>query len=389
MFFGGTAPSTSRVDYRGAYGFDTLSFNAAGSAVKVAKDDQALDGRPSRNDRDNVRRDVEELVGSSFADDLGGSRGGMIREFPDDPRITGYGETFDGGRGNDVLRGANAQYEWFTTGAFADGADDMLPGTGETIVDYSARTRSVTVTVASGGRDDGEQGEGDQVLFGADFAYGGSSPAGDLLRGPINSTARIGLRGGPGPDTLVGTEGGDTIEGGPGVDNIVANGGNDTVLARDGESERIRCGAGSDTADRDRSETDVAECEAGKVGRLRLTPKAVVARRGVATLRLAWTHPRAWRKLRRIALVVEDRGVPVGRIEIDAKRRRIADDRALLRLVRRKKARLVREGKTVAARLSVKVDPALAGRRLRAYVGPVDVNGRRQTERAGTVRVPR
>jgi hypothetical protein len=53
-----------------------------------------------------------------------------------------------------------------------------------------------------------------------------------------------------------------------------------------------------------------------------------------------------------------------------------------------KQARLTRKGKTVAARLAVRLDDSLAGQQLTAEVEATDTRGRRQLERdAGTVRV--
>ena len=54
----------------------------------------------------------------------------------------------------------------------------------------------------------------------------------------------------------------------------------------------------------------------------------------------------------------------------------------------RKRTRLTRKGKTVTARLAVRLDESLAGQTLKAEVEATDWRGARQLERdAGTVRV--
>jgi hypothetical protein len=54
----------------------------------------------------------------------------------------------------------------------------------------------------------------------------------------------------------------------------------------------------------------------------------------------------------------------------------------------RKHARLSHEGKTVTARLALRLDASLAGTTLSAEVQATDTRGRRQIERdAGTIRV--
>jgi hypothetical protein len=78
--------------------------------------------------------------------------------------------------------------------------------------------------------------------------------------------------------------------------------------------------------------------------------------------------------------------MPVGEITIRPRSERITDDGAV-KLVRRA-TRLTRKGKTVAARLALRLDDSLAGQTLRADVEATDRRGRRQLERdAAPVRV--
>lgn len=68
------------------------------------------------------------------------------------------------------------------------------------------------------------------------------------------------LHGGSGRDILQGGEHDDRLVGGTGSDVLNAGPGSDSVNARDGESDRVSCGSGNDSARVDRSDTVVA-CE--------------------------------------------------------------------------------------------------------------------------------
>ena len=70
------------------------------------------------------------------------------------------------------------------------------------------------------------------------------------------------FRGVCGPDVLAGGDGNDTLNGHGGVDEYFGEAGDDTIKARDGNAERISCGAGDDEADNDFTDI-IAECERG------------------------------------------------------------------------------------------------------------------------------
>jgi hypothetical protein len=63
-------------------------------------------------------------------------------------------------------------------------------------------------------------------------------------------------------DVLAGGADNDTLDGGGGIDEYFGETGDDTIKARDGNAERISCGAGSDEADNDFTDI-IAECERG------------------------------------------------------------------------------------------------------------------------------
>jgi hypothetical protein len=71
--------------------------------------------------------------------------------------------------------------------------------------------------------------------------------------------------------------------------------------------------------------------------------------------------------------------VPVGEVVIRPHGKRVSGDGAVKVL----RSRLVRDGKTVAARLSLRLDESVAGRRLAAEVEAVDRRGARQVVKLG------
>ncbi|WP_194236521.1 calcium-binding protein [Streptomyces phyllanthi] len=191
-------------------------------------------------------------------------------------------DTFNGGAGDDLI----------VVDAAVDGADNVSGGPGRDLVDYSARTTPVTVTVDSVA-DDGAPGEGDTTNPDVELLEGGS--AGDTLTGsPSNTfedirgnegndtiTSGAGgssqLVGGPGNDTLraragagdvslFGSDGADTLFGGPGndilngqaeADVMVGGLGNDLVIGGAGDDQSIAESTSADGADEFRGGADI------------------------------------------------------------------------------------------------------------------------------------
>ena len=105
-------------------------------------------------------------------------------------------------------------------------------------------------------------------------------------------------------------------------------------------------------------------------------------------MKLSWRHPRGWKQLRRVMLRLYRGKARVGAVAISPQSRRI-HDRGAVTVVRRS-TRLTRKHKTVSARLALRLDRSMAGRRLRVEVEAVDVRGARQLEsRAGSISVSR
>jgi Ca2+-binding RTX toxin-like protein len=246
----------------GGDGKDTADYQNRSAALTITIDGAANDGAAS--EADNVKTDVEVVIGGSVGDTITGGSGA-------DELHGGAGnDTLNGGAGDDVLYGDTGNDELnggdgadtfvasdndaaitVATLAAGAGADVMNGGAGVDVVDYSARTANLAVTLcvdaskATGnttlttggcgtGSGDGESGEGDEVINvewvkggdGDDAVTGGS--ADETLEGGDGDDT---LSGGAGDDTLYGDDGDDTLNGGAGDDYL-----DDTVVSDPGNT---------------------------------------------------------------------------------------------------------------------------------------------------------
>ena len=375
-YIGATRPGVpTAVDFSGGGDLgDLADYSRAEQGIDVRKNDLPNDGRTTVGDKDNIRTDVTIVRGTRFRDILHGQNKFVTSE------------TLEPQGGDDFVLGISGLTS-VDMGAAPDGADKILGSSG-TIVSYAKRTNPIRAAVDLDGADDGEPGERDELRQ-VGSVTGGS--AGDTMLTRLNRIDGVGIAfvGGPGADTISGTDGRDFLTGGPGTDTLKAFGGQDQLSSNDNEpGDRLFCGAGFDKATTDAVEATVSDCEKRTVvGTLRLTPARLQAKAGETVhLRLSWRHPQSWSKLRAIELRLTEAGAPVGAITIRPKAERISDRGAVE--VMDKRTQLIRKGKTVTARLAVRLDKSLAGRTLKAEVEATDIRGRRQLERdAATVRV--
>jgi hypothetical protein len=176
------------------------------------------DGGSSNDTLDALTAAEATLDGGTGNDTLGGSPGG---------------DDLSGGDGQDALRGRLGN-DTLDGGA---GADVMNGGDGFDTASYSGRDVAVTVRL------DG-------------FANDGSSQDGEVARDNVNADVErvLGSRSGDtlvgnaGTQTLVGNAGADDLVGGDGGDTLSGGADNDTIQARDGVTDAIDCGPGTDTA---------------------------------------------------------------------------------------------------------------------------------------------
>jgi hypothetical protein len=351
---------------------DKVTYVEAPSGATVSLDGESNDDIIT-GDRHNVFSGVEVVEGSSFGDRIDGSD-------------ASHRERITGGLGLDILNGGNGP-DVFHEGPVASGSDDINGEGGVDLVDYSQRTQGVVID-HDFSFDDGAPGERDLVDPSVEDMFG-SQAVDQITAGPGPNV----IRGFGGGDTIRTGLGNDTLDGGTGVDTLLGQGDDDTLDTADNTPDVIRCGSDADgndvdTLNRDLQDVDATGCETvNSVGTLRLAPKALIAEAGKTTrLRLSWSHPQSWRKLRTVELrLIQDR-VPVGEIAIRPRTERITADGAA-NLVR-KHTRLTHKGKTVTARLAVRLDDSMAGEELTTDVEATDTRGRRQLERkAGSIRV--
>ena len=336
---------------------DKVTYAEAPSGATVSLDGQSNDDVIT-GDRHNVFSGVEAVEGSSFGDRIDGSD-------------ASHRERFTGGLGLDILNGGNGP-DVFHEGPVASGSDDINGEGGIDLVDYSQRTQGVVID-HDFSFDDGAPGERDLVDPSVEDMFG-SQAVDHITAGPGPNV----IRGFGGGDTIRTGLGNDTLDGGTGVDTLLAEDGDDTLDAADNTPDVMRCGLGTDTLNRDLQDVDATGCETvNSVGTLALAAKG-------STLRVAWTHPVSWKQLRRVTVRLKDGRKVAGQVTIRPRGERIDDSGA----VHVKRSKLVSRGKTVTAKLTLRYDRKLAGKRLKADVVAVDVRATKQVERnAATLRV--
>ena len=243
----GSAPLWSDT-FNGGSGIDTATYASHEYYVTVTLDGVANDGGFGEND--NVKTDIENLVGTFGPDTLVGDgadnvldgdgaggpgadtlRGGggtdvvtyALRSAPIHADLSGASGTGEdtigsdveglvGGSGDDLLSG-NGAANVINGGPGNDvldgrlGGDVLVGGAGpHDLVSYADRTKSVRVSL-DGVANDGESGEGDNA--GADVEDVSSGSGSDTLTGNASNNH---LEGGTGADTIVGGAGEDTVD---------------------------------------------------------------------------------------------------------------------------------------------------------------------------------
>jgi Ca2+-binding RTX toxin-like protein len=194
----------------GSGGRDVADYSARTARVVVNIDGVANDGESG--EQDNVTATTEDITGGAANDSLRGTAGSNILRGNGgtDSLYALEGDDFlIGGDGRDTSLGGDGNDRYLEPAA-ADGADRLYGGAGVDLIDYSARTAAVTVTLNSA-PGDGAPGEGDNAR--AEHVIGGAGA--DQLTGDGGPNQ---LSGGAGDDTLTGLGGLDQLDGGAGFD---------------------------------------------------------------------------------------------------------------------------------------------------------------------------
>ena len=93
---------------------------------------------------------------------------------------------------------------------------------------------------------------------------------------------------------------------------------------------------------------------------------------------MRWTHPKAWRDLRSVKVRLYEGAKPVGLIDVRPRGERLSAGGAVQTTANG--SRVTHRGRTVTARLAVRVKRSLAGRNVRVAVQATDRHGRQQFE---------
>jgi Ca2+-binding RTX toxin-like protein len=207
----------------------------------------------------------------------GGDGGDLLVGLSGNDLLTGRSgpDNLRGGPGDDILAGGAGDDSFQTD----SGADSLDGGPGFDSVSYADRFVPVAVTL-DGVANDGQQGEGDNVLPTSEGITGGgandfisgrqptaSSTLGLMLAGESGDDVLTGgplddaIRGGRGNDRISGGPGPDVLLGGVGSDVIAGDEGDDLVEATDTTIDLIDCGDGSDSASLDSLDGRPPSCE--------------------------------------------------------------------------------------------------------------------------------
>jgi Ca2+-binding RTX toxin-like protein len=206
----------------GGEGIDTADFGDRAEPLTIDLDDRDDDGESGEGD--NVKLDVENVIGGSDDDTLTGSAvtNGLDGRSGDDT-LEGRGgddtlwggvndpssDSLDGGPGNDTMNGGPGDDAL----AGAQGDDTESGGGGGDRVEGEDGND----TLAGGaGADTLDGGEGNDSLNGSDIVVIGGDGPDELIGGPGADQ----LRGGRGNDRLDGGLGPDYISGGPEKDTV-------------------------------------------------------------------------------------------------------------------------------------------------------------------------
>lgn len=208
--------------FNGNAGTDVVDYSARAAALEVTMDGAAADDGLA-GEEDNVKADVENIVGGAGDDDITGNA---------------LSNVLVGGAGKDSLNGA-AGDDFFSEGTGPSGGDTFIGGAGLDTLDYSARLAGVTVTMGDDTANDGEGGatEGDNCKGDVENIWGSDQV--DTITG--NNLDNI-IDGKDGNDTLNGGPGNDRVDGGdPADDNDLDCGPGTDIGINNGTGSRTDC----------------------------------------------------------------------------------------------------------------------------------------------------
>jgi Ca2+-binding RTX toxin-like protein len=236
----------------GGNGIDTLSFETSSTWISGNLGTNSFfNGDASWDSVSNV----ENLIGSAYADYLGGtSTANRLEGGNGNDSIEGFGgnDTLVGGSGDDLLFGGDGD-DLIIGGP---GSDYIDGGNGSDTLSFATATSWVSGDLAANNFWNSDA-SWDNVMTNVENLTG--SDYADYLNG---STAANVLTGGLGNDSIVGGDGNDTVIGGAGDDNLSGSNNDDLIIGGAG-SDYVDGGAGNDTLSFETSSTWVSADIAG------------------------------------------------------------------------------------------------------------------------------
>jgi Ca2+-binding RTX toxin-like protein len=212
--------------FNGGTGVDTVDYSGrtASAGIKVTMDGLSANDGETNVENDNVKADVENLVGTDKADDITGNAAGN--------RITG-------GLGADHLAGGDGDDVFYEGSELVSGdhdSDVIAGGKGVDTVDYSGRDHPLTIKL------DNAADSGDQSVtpVEADTLDCENATGGTGVNTMTGNAAANWLYGGPSNDEIDGGGGDDTLDGGGG-DDVLDGGAGADICFNGGSGERLAC----------------------------------------------------------------------------------------------------------------------------------------------------
>ena len=234
----------------GGLGLDTADYSARTDDLRLTIAG-ALDGGLGRNEGDDIRADVETVLGGQGNDEIkGGVGNNRIDGMAGHDTLIGMecNDTLLGNAGNDTVDGKQ-------------GADVLSGGVGFDSADYRFETANLVLSIDGVANEAGGGAQGDNIQLdverivageGSDRVTGSALDNSITGRGGNDTVFGLGgndsIDGDAGNDSIVGDAGADVLTGGAGADVHVGGDGTDTFITNDGVRDTLVGGLGLDQA---------------------------------------------------------------------------------------------------------------------------------------------
>jgi len=202
----------------GGDGIDVMNYSGRSAVLLVTMDGKAADDGES-GEGDNVKADIENIIGGSAADTLSGNDS-------DNVLFGGAGaDSLVGGKGNDTFDETSIS-----------NSDIFVGGDGVDVVNYSGSNRTLALAISMGVYQSAS-GTADAGRNDGDIASTGEQ---DTINSDVENVIT-----GSGVDTIFGNDLNNEITSGAGADIIYGFGGDD-VIDMGAANESVDCGSGDD-----------------------------------------------------------------------------------------------------------------------------------------------